>query len=167
MPGRYAANTEVSSDKSKQEIERTLTRYGARRFAYAWDLDANRSIITFEVKDRRYRIVIPMPNPNDDDIRLTPTGMLRSDGSARDAYEQSGKQRWRAAALYIKATLEAVETGITTLEQALLSNMLLADGQTVGEWSKPQLEAIYRTNRMPSLMPGLPESVKRLMSGQE
>ena len=27
--GRYAAGTEVSTDKSKTEIERTLARYGA------------------------------------------------------------------------------------------------------------------------------------------
>lgn len=34
--GRYAAKTEVSSSKSRDEIERTLTRYGADQFAYGW-----------------------------------------------------------------------------------------------------------------------------------
>ena len=35
--GRYAANTEVGSERSRAEIERTLTRYGATSFMYGWD----------------------------------------------------------------------------------------------------------------------------------
>ncbi len=33
---KYAGKTQVSSDKSKAEIERTLQRYGATGFMYGW-----------------------------------------------------------------------------------------------------------------------------------
>lgn len=37
MAGRYAQNTNVSSQDSLAEIERTVTRYGASAFSYGWD----------------------------------------------------------------------------------------------------------------------------------
>jgi len=33
---RYAEGTSVPADRSRAEIERTLTRYGADQFAYGW-----------------------------------------------------------------------------------------------------------------------------------
>lgn len=36
---RYAADTSVSVERSKAEIEKTLTRYGASAFAYGWEGD--------------------------------------------------------------------------------------------------------------------------------
>jgi hypothetical protein len=41
----YAARTKVPVDRSKTEIERTLTRYGADRFAYF--VEAGKAIIVF------------------------------------------------------------------------------------------------------------------------
>ena len=32
----YASQTSVSEDRSKQEIEKRLSRYGAREFMYGW-----------------------------------------------------------------------------------------------------------------------------------
>ena len=43
MAGRYAAQTEVSSDRSRAEIERTLRKYGATAFAYGWEGNRPRS----------------------------------------------------------------------------------------------------------------------------
>ena len=34
MMGTYAANTDVTSDRSRAEIERILTRWGADEYAY-------------------------------------------------------------------------------------------------------------------------------------
>jgi hypothetical protein len=39
--------------------------------------------------------------------------------------------------LIIRAKLEAVESGITTLESEFLANILLPDGGTVGQWLSP------------------------------
>jgi hypothetical protein len=51
---RYAAQTEVSSDRSRSEIERTLRRYGATAFAYGWE--GNRAQIGFKLADRQINL---------------------------------------------------------------------------------------------------------------
>lgn len=59
----YAANTDVSADKSRAEIERTLRRYGADGFMYGWE--TNRAVIGFTMNARQVRFVIGMPDPNE------------------------------------------------------------------------------------------------------
>ena len=44
------------------------------------------------------------------------------------AWEQVCRQRWRALLLIIRAKLEAVASGITTLENEFLANIVLPDG---------------------------------------
>ncbi len=71
---------------------------------------------------------------------------------ARGAYEQAGRQRWRALALVIKAKLEAVESGVETFEDAFLSHIVLPGGGTIGRWLKPQLQEAYVGGKMPPLL---------------
>lgn len=151
--GRYAENTEVSSDRSRAEIEKTLRRYGARSFAYGWDELA--AVIMFELADRRIRFRLPMPDRNSREFTHTPgRGQRRAEEAIDRAWEQAQRQRWRALALVIKGKLEAVEAGITTVEQEFLAHIMLPDGSTVGDWAAPQLAIAYESNRMPALMPG-------------
>lgn len=153
MSARYAADTEVASDRSRAEIERTLRRYGASAFAYGWD--RTMASVMFEMAGRQVRLQIPMPDPASDEFTLTPTGRrTRSPGAAEQAYEQAVRQRWRALALVIKAKLEAVASGITTVEQEFLAHIQLPDGSTVGDWAAPQLAIAYERGTMPALMPG-------------
>jgi hypothetical protein len=155
MP-RYAERTEVSSDRSRAEIERTLRRYGASAFAYGWD--HQRATIAFEMAGRRILFRLPMPDPTAKEFTRTPTGKPRSPSAAEVAYEQAVRQRWRALALVIKAKLEAVAAGITTVEQEFLAHIQLPDGSTVGEWAAPQLALTYERGSMPALMPGSGDS---------
>jgi hypothetical protein len=149
----YAARTDVSSDRSRAEIERTLRRYGATAFAYGWTDSA--ATIMFELADRRVRFNLPMPDRNDPQFTRTPgKGLARSAEAAEKEWEQAQRQRWRALALVIKAKLEAVEAGITTVEQEFLAHIVLPDGATVGDWVQPQLAIAYEHNTMPALMPG-------------
>ena len=37
--GKYASDTSVSLERSKAELERTLTRYGATKFFSSWQDD--------------------------------------------------------------------------------------------------------------------------------
>lgn len=154
MP-QYAKETNVSTDQSRIEIEKTLRRYGATSFAYGWEGD--RAMIGFEYHDRRYRIVVQLPDPKAAEFRYTPARRtLRSQQAANEAWEQACRQRWRALALVIKATLEGTEAGIVTVEQVLMNYTVLPNGRTVGEWLAPQLEQAYRTGQMPPMLPGLP-----------
>jgi hypothetical protein len=149
----YAKDTTVPIDRSKSEIERTLTRYGAQEFMYGWK--ARQAVIAFKVKDRAYRINLPLPDRNDPQFYMTDNGRRRtSQDAVYSAWEQATRQRWRALALWIKAVLEADEAGIVTLEDALLSKQMLPNGATVGEWLGPQIDEVYRTRQMPQLLPG-------------
>jgi len=55
----------------------------------------------------------------------------------------------------VKAKLEAVETGIVSLEEEFLAHVVLPDGSTVGQWAEPQLAELYGRGDMPALLPGM------------
>jgi len=150
---RYAERTSVSSDASRTEIERTLRRYGATAFGYGWE--GKQATVMFVMGDRRIRFQLPLPDPNDRQFTHTPgKGLVRSTEAQEREYEQAVRQRWRALALVIKAKLEAVEAGISTVEDEFLAFVMLPNGSTVGQWAQPQIEQAYATGTMPALMPG-------------
>ncbi len=165
MTTRYAAKTEVPADRSRAEIERILVRYGADKFQYGWDDELHLAAVSFRLGGRFMRILIPLPTR--DSFRTTETGKARTSPAAMtSAYDQAVRQRWRAASLIIKAKLEAIEAGISTLEQEFLANLLLPNNQTVGEWVGPQVEAVYSSGQMPRSLPGLPNPAHQLPTGE-
>ena len=60
---RYAAKTTVSSAASREEIERTLARYGAEGFAYGWS--GAESQVAFVMNGLRIQLRLPLPERND------------------------------------------------------------------------------------------------------
>lgn len=150
---RYAQKTDVTSDRSRAEIERTLQRYGADQFAYGWDGD--RAMIEFRAHNRRIRFVLDLPDRDAPEFTKTPTGKTRAAAAAEREWEQAGRQRWRALALVVKAKLEAVEAGISEFEAEFLANIVLPDGSTVGALMAPQIDQAYRTGAVPSGLPAL------------
>lgn len=148
---KYAAKTEVGSDRSRLEIEKTLKRYGATRFVYA--SEDHQAIIGFEMKDRRVMFSLPLPDPNAKAFTLTDTGRDRAPKARAEAYEQAIRQRWRALALVVKAKLEAVDSGITSFENEFLAHIVLPSGQTIGQQLIPQLGEACRTGNLPALLP--------------
>ena len=151
MSARYAADTSVSQDRSRSEIEATLKRYGATSFMYA--TEDTRAMIGFRLADRMVKFLLPMPDPKAREFTHTPArGTLRSPAEAEKAWEQAGRQRWRALALVIKAKLEAVAAGITTIEDEFLAHTVLPDGQTVGEFMQPQIAIAYERGSMPTTL---------------
>lgn len=150
----YAKNTDVSSERSRMELERTLARYGADQFGYGWDSD--RAIVQFRADGRLIRFLLPMPNRDDDYFRYTPSrGYERSPAQQEAAYEQAVRQKWRALNLVVKAKLEAVESELVTFDQEFLAHIVLPDGATAGDFMVPQIAEAYETGRMPSAMPAL------------
>lgn len=144
---RYAADTTVSQERSRSEIETTLKRYGATSFAYASEED--RAMIGFRIQGRMVKFIISMPDRKDRAFTHHSRGMRTAD-AAYKAWEQAGRQRWRALALVIKAKLEAVSAGITTVEDEFLAHTVLPNGSTVGQWAKPQLAIAYENGAMPT-----------------
>lgn len=129
----YAQYTKVSVDQTKTEIERTLTRYGADRFAYF--TESGKAIIVFEAHDRRLKFELPLP-----------VGEGEKEQKAR-------RQKWRALLLCIKAKLEAVESKIETFEEAFLAHVVMPDGRTVGSHTLPAIAAAYEGKDMVPLLP--------------
>ncbi|MEN6521912.1 MAG: hypothetical protein ABFD46_12280 [Armatimonadota bacterium] len=151
---RYASNTEVSTDKSKAEIEKTLSRYGADEFAYA--IKQGIAVVAFRMNNRRIKMVLPLPDKDSDEFRYTPSRRLeRNQWQIDEAWEQACRQAWRALALVIKAKLEAVECGISDFESEFLADVMLPDGSRVADFMKPQIEEVYQTGKWPELIPGL------------
>ena len=144
----YAAQTRVPISKSKTDIEELLAKHGAMGFAYA--TEGNRSMVAFNMSGRRVQIMLVMPST--DDYALTPRNARRTAAAQQAAWEQACRQRWRALLLIIRAKLEAVEAGITTLESEFLANIVLPDGGTMGQWLSPQVDEAYATGRMPSML---------------
>ena len=79
---KYAATTEVPADKSRSEIERTLTRYGASVFMYGWE--DTRVIVGFKMRGRQIKFMLQLPDPQAKEFRFTAErGYLRSDTARR------------------------------------------------------------------------------------
>lgn len=150
---RYAESTTVPVEKSKAEIERTLSRHGAEQFVSGWD-STGRAMIGFSIQSRMVQMRLLLPAKDDPKFRKTATGRVRRDpGAAEREWEQACRVQWRALALVVKAKLEAVEAGISTIEREFLADILLTNGQTFGVWAAPQLEAVYSKGVMPQLLP--------------
>lgn len=152
---QYAEHTSVSVERSRAEIDRLLTRYGAEESAMAQRPD--RAAVQFKMHDRYVRFTLPLPNRDDAAFthREDQWGRVKAvtPEKALAAWEQACRQRWRALALVIKAKLEAVETGITTFEDEFMAHIVLPDGMTVGERVRPGIAAAYAGAPLPSLLP--------------
>ena len=150
---RYAQNTAVTVDRSKAEIERTLERYGATAFLSGYDRDANVAWLMFRMKQATVKILIPMPRHEDFD--RNDRGRLRKTEAQDLEWRKATRQRWRALALLVKAKLESVASGISTVEKEFLGDILLLSGRTIAEEIAPQIDAAFKEGRMP----------KQLLSG--
>lgn len=135
----YAKKTKVPVDRSRSEIERLLSNYGADQFLYAAAAGAAR--VAFRMKNRAVRFDLPLPT-------------LKSE----DATAAEHRRRWRALVLVIKAKLEAVASGITTFEQEFYAHILLPGGLTVYEMSSPQVAHAIEQQKAPTNLLGGPTS---------
>ena len=142
----YASKTDVTSDRSRSEIEKTLSRYGATHFAYMTEPGAAR--IAFQADGRQVRFTIPLPDPDAREFTHHSRGP-RTPAAREAAYEQSTRQRWRALALVVKAKLEAIESGIATFEQEFYAHTVPPSGRTVFEETGEQVAQMIVTG-----MPG-------------
>jgi len=148
---KFAESTSVSSEKSRAEIERTLSRYGADQFMYGWQEDY--AMVMFRMNSRQIKFLLPLPDNNGAEFTKTPTGKERSQEAAMKAFEQSVRQKWRALALVIKAKLEAVESGIAEFDDEFMANIIMPDGKTVSEHIAPKINQAYETGELPPLLP--------------
>jgi len=145
----YAKNTKVLIMKTQAEIQALLLQKGATQFALDWE----KQKILFNYKGKVVRFGVPKPKR--DEFKHTTTGRVRTEDSIDVFFEQAMKQRWRQLLLVIKAKIEAIEIGITTMEEEFLSYFVMHNGQTIGETIIPQLDN------------GVPRDIGFLTNGSE
>lgn len=147
----YAQNTTVAVSRSKQEIDKTLTKYRAERRAIMEE--PGQAVVMFERDGRRVQMAMFLPHPDAEEFKRKRSGRGFTSGDFdQEKHEQACRQKWRALGLVIKAKLEAVESGITTFEKEFLAHIVLPNGKTVSQWLHPQLADVYKTGKMPPLL---------------
>lgn len=168
----YAAGTSVSVEKSKFELDTLLKKHGASQRAFADDDTGGRAVVVFTLSGRQYRLEVPLPRRDDFKPRTygdggkllpkeqrvdEPRGWRAWGATSRDAwvqsrYEQATRERWRAVLLLVKAKLEIVALGLSSVEKEFLADLVLSDGRRVHDALKAPIESMYATGKMPPLL---------------
>jgi hypothetical protein len=151
MPGHYASDTSVSVARSKAEIEQLVLRYGAEGFSSSWRGEMAR--IEFMLFERWVRITLMFPDRNSEEYTLTETGRDRKPEAAYKAWEQGCRSMWRKLLLIIKAKLEAIEAGISTMDREFMPDIVLPDKKTISDHVMSKIEQAYATGNVVGLLP--------------
>lgn len=150
----YAKGTTVAVDKSKLEIEKLLRQHGADEFASGWA--GNEAYIMFRLKPKEgpwVRVKMRLTLADAETFRIYARGYSRykrSDAQCFEVKDQSDREKWRALVLVVKAKLEAVSQGISTIEREFMADILMPGGGTIGE----QLPALMQMAALPALPAG-------------
>jgi len=118
-------DTQVSTERSKEGINKLLKKFGCRGIQWTWmdDREILRFIHEYEFEGVEHGITFEITIPD----------MGRHKGRGYDkTFIKNERQAFRIVTHIIKAKLTAVETGVETFENEFLSNILyqLPDGKT-------------------------------------
>jgi hypothetical protein len=154
--GSYAEDTKVPWERSRQEIEDTLKRYRCTHFGY---MAMPKGVMIAFMHDKvPFRLEVPLPEANSKLITHKPNGTKRTGRQREQAVEQETRRRWRVLLLLIKAKLEWVELGMSTVQKEFLADINLPDGTTLGQWAAGQIHTAIEAGRMPTNILALPEA---------
>lgn len=169
MARRYAANTQVSVEKSKYELDRLLSKHGASQRAIGHDEHAGRAVVAFRLHGKPVRLEMSIPTlascrpaRRDEEPRgWRGWTSQRRDHWVRRSCEQSQRQRWRALLLITKAKLEAIADGFSTVEHEFLADLVLPSGRRVEDEITSPL-AVALEGQDVALLPGLERPEDRM-----
>lgn len=155
MIARFAEKTDVSVERSRSEIDGLLAKAGASQRGIVHDDELGTATIAFRLEERHVRMTVRLPKIED----FTKTTrnvnqherkeVLRKPEELRRVHEQACRQRWRQMALLVKAKLEAVAIGVSTVEREFLADIFLADGRTLHEALAKPLGQMYLDGKIP------------------
>jgi hypothetical protein len=128
---RYAEGTPVTVQNSRGEITGILAKHGCDHFATGTTPAGD--TLQFVLGGKTFRFFIAKPTP--ESVRRRDAGQYANPGNIdwRAKAEAEHRRVWRAHVLLIKAKLEFIEGGDTTLEREFLPYIVLTDGSTVGD----------------------------------
>lgn len=161
--GRFATATTVPVAQSRAEIESMLVKYGASHFTSGWG--PAHSEVAFRIRDIHVRFILPIPDKDDAKFKskwINVRGRKKvkhfTPHQSEKLHEQEIKSRWRALALVVKAKLEAVDIGISTVEQEFLAFIVLPGTElTIGDWMAENAMPAIRSGTAPRMLEAAPQ----------
>jgi hypothetical protein len=156
MTKRYAEGTDVSPERSRAEIESVLKKHGASQFFSGTDDERGVTVLGFRLAERLFRIEVRAPSMDEGTKATrgrwkwneTPAGKTEK---ARAWVDAELRRRWRVQLLLLKAKLEMVATGETTVEREFLADLVMPDGRTVGRTVLPAIAELCLSGGRPTL----------------
>lgn len=133
MTRQFAENTKVPVQKTRMEIETMLKKHGATRVVTVEGEGI--ALIAFLLGGRAIKMQVHMPPE--------PVKAAKFSG-ARRAWEQDCRRIWRALNLILKAKLESIASKISTVEREFMPDVVMPNGQTVGNMLHEQIESAYQ-----------------------
>ncbi len=129
MGKRYAEGTAVTVDSSRGEITGILAKHGVQKMG--WMSDGVADELMFELGGGSYRFRIAKPTAEEVRKRDGRDYTYPDNVDWQRKAEDEWRRRWRANVLLLKAKLEFIEGGDTTLDRELLPYRVLKDGRTL------------------------------------
>jgi hypothetical protein len=151
---RFAEGTEVTVDRSRAELEALLDKHGATEVLV--HRGAQRSTLIYRLGGRMIRQVVTYPDAAAYE-RVDPKNKWsakRKPEAVKRMQEAEWRRRWRAQLLILKAKLELIASGESTVDREFLADTMLPNGETVAEAMLPRIAQAYETGEMPPLMLG-------------
>lgn len=126
-PRRYAERTKVPVERSRAELEGLLDAAGATGFGVM--RSGSMRQVMFELDSvsvlMEMRVELPQPKARG---RARPAAATAA--SVQSALLAEERRLWRAMVLLVKAKLEAVASGISTVEREFLADVVMRDSRT-------------------------------------
>lgn len=164
----YAANTEVPVDRTKYEIEQLLIKYGAKAFQSGWA--EGQAIIAFQLESYTMKFILPIPSPTDKRFHekvIRRRGKVKlTESQAIRLHEQEVRRRWRALLLVVKAKLEAIASGISTLVNEFMAFIVIPSGETLGDWIYANALGAIQGGQMPRMLTTSPAGPRIVESNE-
>lgn len=135
-------NTSVPVAASQQQIRGLLIAAGSQgvQFTEEWSLG------TIGFKFTKQKTLEPGPDGERRVIPLFVSMTIRLWRAPQDRVRasesikaQRERQVWRALYWYLKSQFEAVAFGLRTFEDVFMSDVVMADGRTIGDYVRGQL----------------------------
>jgi hypothetical protein len=148
----FAEGTSVPVSRSREELHAILEKACADEIGF-YTASGGRARCAFKIDGLLCAVEMPPVDREAMAKRLTSRGRGIDDLVAAEE-----RRRWRALLLVIKAKLEAVASGISTLEEQFLANVVLANGRLLVDELRPRLKELAASANAPSLLPDVAET---------
>ena len=122
---RYAEGTTVTVESSRGEITGILVKHGVTRMG--WSSEPEGDTLMFSLSGFQFRFEISRPTWAEISGRYAQPWRI----DEAKALAAEWRRRWRANVLLLKAKLEFIESGDSTLTRELLPYAVLNDGRTL------------------------------------